>query len=105
MTQKTKALRDRLADLEHEQWMSWAKSILTTEQISAKRKERWVKCFIPYDELSDEMKEHDLVWADRVLAIVGEENDKLKAENERLREALKWYKDTEEALKETGDKE
>lgn len=63
-------LLESLAELEHRQWLAWANNILSTEQISEKRKERWVTCMIPYNELSEEMKEHDRDWARQVLAIL-----------------------------------
>lgn len=56
--------------LEHEQWMQWAKTIVTSEAISAERKARWFECFKPYHELTAEQKEHDRVWARKVLAYV-----------------------------------
>lgn len=64
-------LREELADLEHEQWMKWAKDILKSEDISKDRAKRWKKeCFKPYDKLSEEMKDFDREWADKVLKIV-----------------------------------
>jgi hypothetical protein len=62
---------EKLAALEHDQWMDWAKNILETEEITAERAERWKDLFIPYDELSEEMKELDREWARKVLKIVG----------------------------------
>lgn len=61
-------LLETLAMLEHEQWAQWAKTILLTEAISVERKARWVECFKPYHELTEEQKEHDRVWARKVLA-------------------------------------
>jgi len=62
---------EHLAELEHEQWMAWAKSLYASEPLlSTERRERWHDCFIPYAELSEEMKEHDRVWARKVLAIL-----------------------------------
>jgi hypothetical protein len=58
---------ERLAAIEHDQWMEWAKNILTTENVSAERKARWEKLFVPYDQLSEEMKEFDRVWARKVI--------------------------------------
>lgn len=52
-----------LAKIEHDQWMQWAKTLLLEEAITIKRKERWIECMKPYHELSEEMKEHDRVWA------------------------------------------
>lgn len=59
----------QLSALEHEQWMSWAKDILKTEEITAERAERWQKLFVPYEELSAEKKELDKEYARKVLDI------------------------------------
>lgn len=65
---------ERLAALEHRQWMEWAKALLKAEPgISKDRKERWKKLFVPYDDLSEESKEQDRVYARRALEII---NDK-----------------------------
>jgi hypothetical protein len=65
-------LRERLAALEHDQWCAWAQSILATEAVSPERRARWKGLFLPYDELSEEMKDHDRLWADKVLALLWE---------------------------------
>jgi endogenous inhibitor of DNA gyrase (YacG/DUF329 family) len=59
-----------LSALEHEQWMAWAKNILETETISPKRRERWEKLFIPYDQLEESMKEHDREWVRKVMEAI-----------------------------------
>ena len=59
-----------LASLEHEQWMQWAKTLMLEEAITIERKERWWSCMKPYAELTEEQKEHDRVWARKVLAIL-----------------------------------
>jgi hypothetical protein len=64
------ALREELAALEHEQWAAWATTLMATERISADRKRRWSALLGGYDELSEEMKDHDRVWADRTIAAV-----------------------------------
>lgn len=61
---------EKLADLEHKQWMSWAKNILKTENINDERAKRWKDLFVPYNELTEEMKELDREWARKVLKIV-----------------------------------
>jgi hypothetical protein len=61
---------EELAALEHDQWMGWAKDILESEQINKERVERWQELFIPYDELTEEMKEKDREWARKALKIV-----------------------------------
>lgn len=70
-------LREQLACLEHDQWMKWAKSILTSESISAERKQRWFGCFVHYSKLTEEMKDHDRVWADKVISIIEKSNSEL----------------------------
>jgi hypothetical protein len=69
-------LIESLAELEHEQWMAWADSIMKSEVISASRHERWSSLMIPYAELSEEMKEHDRTWARKALAILKREQEK-----------------------------
>ena len=64
---------EQLADLEHQQWMAWAKALLKSEPgISKERKERWEKLFVPYSELSEDSKEQDRVYARKILEIIGE---------------------------------
>lgn len=58
-----------LAALEHEQWMTWAKSIMETEEISQTRRKRWEKFMIPYSDLPEEVKEHDRTWAVKVFEL------------------------------------
>ena len=67
---------EALADLEHEQWMEWAKALLKSEPgISEARRKRWEKLFVPYSELSEESKEQDRVYARKVLDIIKEQGD------------------------------
>lgn len=61
-------LIDRIAEIEHKQWMSWAKKLMETENwMSKERRERWEKLMVPYSELSEEWKEYDREWARHVL--------------------------------------
>ena len=83
---------EKLADLEHEQWMHWSKSI--TEQLlkddmgynirsrMLKKHQSWLENWKPYDELSEEVKELDREWAYRVWSILEEA---LSSERERFR--------------------
>lgn len=67
---KTELLED-LAALEHEQWRSWAMTILDTENISEARRVRWREsCFKPYSQLTEEQKDPDRVYAEKVLFVV-----------------------------------
>lgn len=57
-------LIETFARLEHEQWITWASSIMDEENLSEERVERWRKeCFVPYESLSEELKNHDRKWA------------------------------------------
>ena len=56
-------LIERLADLEHKQWMNWSKNIAETESISLERFNRWQQLWIDYNDLTEEQKEQDRVWA------------------------------------------
>jgi len=67
---------ESLAELEHEQWMTWADTIMQTEKISDNRFARWASCMIPYADLSEEMKEFDREWARKVLAILRKAQEK-----------------------------
>jgi len=69
-------IMESLAELEHEQWMTWAKNLKDTEALSIQRLNRWLHCFKPYSELSEEMKEHDREWARKALAILRKANEK-----------------------------
>ena len=64
-------LREKLAELEHEQWIVWSRSISMSEQLSANWLERWRKMWIPYSNLTEEQKDQDREWADKVLDILG----------------------------------
>ena len=61
--------REDLAALEHEQWAHWTKYILdnlTEENIS-----RWkVQIGTPYKDLTEDEKDLDREWADKVLALI-----------------------------------
>jgi len=68
---------ERLAELEHEQWIAWSKSLVEKEKLSVQRVERWKNLWIPYDQLPEEEKEHDRKWAKKVILILkGKEGEK-----------------------------
>ena len=67
---------ESLAELEHEQWMKWADTIMQTEKISDARFARWASCMIPYTDLTEEMKEFDREWARKALAILRKAQEK-----------------------------
>lgn len=60
-------LLERLAAIEHEQWIEWSKNIAEKENISPECLLRWKKYWVPYNELSEDVKELDRVWARKIL--------------------------------------
>ena len=60
---------ERLAELEHEQWLAWSRAV--AGEVSEERRRRWQTCWVPYAELPEEVKEHDRLWARKVLALLG----------------------------------
>lgn len=57
---------ERIAEIEHEQWIAWSKDIAKTENIKSARLERWQQLWRPYSELTEEEKELDREWARKV---------------------------------------
>jgi hypothetical protein len=62
-------LLERLAEIEHEQWMAWSQVIAA--EVSEERRQRWQEQWVPYHDLPEELKEQDRVWARKVLALLG----------------------------------
>lgn len=63
-------LREDLANLEHQQWESWTRYIVeNTEKLPSELKRKWKPNWIPYEELTEELKDKDRVWSDKVLGI------------------------------------
>lgn len=65
-----KELLERLAELEHEQWVHWSKALAMQENLSPERVERWKRYWVPYSDLPEDVKESDRKWARKVLDIV-----------------------------------
>lgn len=63
------ALLERLAELEHEQWVEWSRTV--APEVTAERRQRWEACWVPYAQLPETVKELDRVWARKVLAVLG----------------------------------
>lgn len=61
-------MREKIADLEHEQWAHWTKYML--DNLTPENIARWRKQIdTPYAELSEKEKDSDRAWADKVLAL------------------------------------
>ena len=54
---------EKLAAAEHDQWIHWSKNICHEEAISPGRIDRWAQYWVPYENLSDDVKEYDREWA------------------------------------------
>jgi len=67
--QEPVALLEALSDLEHQQWMKWAKSIIDSEPISEARKQRWLTMMVDYKDLPDNIKEYDREWARKIMEL------------------------------------
>ena len=61
-------LIERLSEIEHEQWASWAKVVV--DEVAPERRERWARCFTQYKNLPDSLKAMDRIWATKVLESV-----------------------------------
>jgi len=61
---------EELSKLEHQQWTEWAGSLMEKENLSEERCERWRQFMVPYDQLPEDVKEFDRVWARRAAAII-----------------------------------
>ena len=82
-------LREKIAKLEHEQWIEWSKTLADSEDISLGRLIRWTGCWKDYKLLSEQQKDFDRIWADKILAL-----PELK---EVIEKARKW----DEAMQQT----
>lgn len=76
-------LREFLADIEHQQWMAWSKSLaeeLKLINLDCYREDfvvirnriktrltNWEKSWKPYNKLTTEQKDKDREWADKIL--------------------------------------
>ena len=75
---KEDSLIEELAALEHKQWWDWAKDILESEDITEERASRWKKeSFKPYENLTEEQKDMDREWAQKVINILKKHMEKL----------------------------
>ncbi len=86
-------LLEKLAALEHEQWIEWSKTVEPDIDIVQgkgwDRLQRWRKCWKPYSELTEAQKDQDRIYAWKVLKIVGADAEKaLTEQKQKLRETI-----------------
>ena len=67
-------LIEQLAELEHEQWMTWARTLMQSERLSVNRMARWHNSMVPYASLTEENKEHDRTWARKAARLLSSQN-------------------------------
>ena len=60
---------DRISEIIHEAWTEWSKSVSDIEYFAQLilKVDRWEELWIPYEQLSDEMKEKDREWARKII--------------------------------------
>jgi len=61
---------EKLAELEHEQWENWSKSIASLEKLTPERLQRWEELWINYKNLPEDQKEHDRFYARKILQLL-----------------------------------
>lgn len=66
-------LIEKLAEIEHEQWIVWSQHIADKDNISKERLERWKTYWIAYSELDEETKELDRYWARKIIKVLEEQ--------------------------------
>ena len=101
-------LKERLAELEHNQWEHWSKALanrmdnwvnqdwsrLTFEDNVKKQIENWQKNWKPYKELPDNIKDYDREWANMVLEEFDIAIEAQKREDERvIGKLVEWYQE------------
>jgi len=69
---KSPEMLEKLAELEHEQWIEWSKAIAPEINIGcySEHLKRWNEWWVPYSRLTEEVKEYDRVWARKVLGVL-----------------------------------
>lgn len=63
-----KELLEELSKIEHDQWIEWSKSV--SSEVSDERRKRWKKYWVEYEDLSEEVKEQDRVYARKILDVI-----------------------------------
>jgi len=65
-------LLEKLAELEHLQWIEWSKNISEKEKLSKKRLKRWKEFWVIYQDLPETIKEDDRKWARKTLKVLSD---------------------------------
>ena len=67
---------DRISTVIHEAWMEWTKSVSDIEYFEqlVLKVDRWEELWVPYEQLSEWVKEKDREWARKIIIALGHEN-------------------------------
>jgi len=74
-----KEMKEKLAELEHIQWSSWAKDIIEFYEENGlkeleKRFRKWKKQIkTRYNDLSEKEKDLDRIWANKIIELIKKE--------------------------------
>ena len=58
---------ETIAEIIHNIWVEWSRELAENESLSDERLKRWSGLWIPYEKLSDKMKDADRILAKRVV--------------------------------------
>jgi hypothetical protein len=61
-------LIETLAEIEHEQWMHWSRTVAA--DVSEVTRAKWQRLWTDYAALPDDLKEADRVWARKVITVL-----------------------------------
>lgn len=64
----TDDLVEALAKIEHDQWMHWSQA--AAADVPPTIRAKWQGSWVGYDELPDELKEADRMWAHKVVTLL-----------------------------------
>jgi len=64
----TDELMEALAEIEHEQWLHWSQAVAA--DVTATTRDKWQRAWVGYDELTEDLKEADRIWARKVVTLL-----------------------------------
>jgi len=85
-------LKEQIAEAIHNEWEDWSINLYKNETLSEDRIKRWRTMWIPYSELSEEVKDYDRKWAIQILSLIQPyyEQKIEQAKRDAKREFMKW---------------
>ena len=61
-------LVEALAKIEHSQWMHWSQAVRA--EVNTATRDKWQRSWVSYEELPEELKDADRVWARKVVTLL-----------------------------------